>query len=59
MCPFVDKSDDRCAAHMTLRNVLQAFLHCADRYSDCPVYSQMVARAFTSDLKASPALAAS
>ena len=42
MCPFVDKSDVRCAAHMTLRNVLQAFQHCADRYGECPVYAQLV-----------------
>jgi hypothetical protein len=43
MCPFVDKSDARCAAHMTLQNVVQAFLHCANRYTECSVYSQLTA----------------
>jgi len=43
MCPFVDRSDVRCAAHMTLRNVLTAFQHCADRYTECPVYTQLTA----------------
>lgn len=27
---------------MTLRNVLQAFQHCANRYCECPVYVQLV-----------------
>ena len=38
MCPFVDHADPRCAAHLTLRNIFRAFLHCADRYKDCPVH---------------------
>ncbi len=42
MCPFVNKSDLRCATHWTLRNLPQAFHHCADRFSVCPVYRCLI-----------------
>lgn len=41
MCPFVENGERRCAAHMTLRNVAQAYGHCAGNYHDCPVYQQL------------------
>ena len=43
MCPNMDKSDSRCAAHWTLQNIVRAFAHCADRYYDCPIYNQLLA----------------
>ncbi len=42
MCPFVNKSDIRCATHWTLRNLTQTFSHCADRFSVCPVYRSLM-----------------
>jgi len=42
VCPFVNKSDVRCATHWTLRNLTQTFSHCADRFNVCPVYRTLV-----------------
>jgi hypothetical protein len=42
LCPFINKSDIRCATHWTLRNLTQTFSHCADRFAVCPVYRNMV-----------------
>ena len=42
MCPFVDKSDARCATHLTLANLCRAFAHCAGEYTLCPVYEKLV-----------------
>jgi hypothetical protein len=42
LCPFANRSDIRCATHWTLRNLLQTFRHCADRFSVCPVYRTLV-----------------
>ncbi len=41
MCPFVNKTDARCGAHLTLGNLAQAFAHCADCYTDCPIYREL------------------
>jgi hypothetical protein len=41
VCPFVDKSDVRCATHLTLANLARAFAHCADEYTVCPIYAQL------------------
>ncbi|MFB3890964.1 MAG: hypothetical protein ACE15C_02945 [Phycisphaerae bacterium] len=45
MCPLVDVSNPRCAPHLTLNNIIRAFTHCADRYSECTVYRELVAKA--------------
>ena len=42
MCPFVNKTDVRCAAHLTLKNLNQAFAHCADLYRACPAYKELI-----------------
>ncbi len=42
MCPFADQGESRCAGHWTLKNVFDAFRHCADNYRSCPVYRQML-----------------
>ncbi len=44
MCPLVDASDTRCATHLTLNNIFRAFAHCADRYTECPVYRELIAK---------------
>ncbi|MDY6913040.1 MAG: hypothetical protein SVT52_01085 [Planctomycetota bacterium] len=49
MCPFLDKSDVRCAAHLTLANLATAFAYCADRFADCPVYQALVQERITND----------
>lgn len=43
MCPFVDDGDVRCAARMTLANLVRAFAHCADDYEACPIYRELIA----------------
>jgi hypothetical protein len=43
VCPFVDKAYSRCSVCMTLRNVTQAVAYCANRYSACPIYQELVA----------------
>lgn len=45
MCPFVDKRDPRCAGHLSLENISSAFAHCADQYTECPVYRQLLSEA--------------
>jgi len=42
VCPFVNRADVRCATHWTLRNLPQAFSHCADRYTVCPTYRALI-----------------
>ena len=42
VCPFVDQGDPRCGAHLTLRNIESAYLHCADRYMTCPVFQELL-----------------
>lgn len=43
VCPFVDKAYSRCSACMTLRNVTQAVAYCANRYTACPIYQDLLA----------------
>ena len=43
MCPFLEKSDARCATHLTLANLCGAFAHCADEYASCPTYRKLLA----------------
>lgn len=42
MCPFVNHTDRRCAAHLTMRNLDSAFGHCANHYVSCPVFQEMI-----------------
>ena len=42
MCPFVDQGDGRCAAHLTMKNLDSAFEHCADRFSACPIFQELL-----------------
>ncbi len=40
---MLEKSDARCATHLTLANISSAFAHCADQYEQCPIYQQAFA----------------
>ena len=42
MCPFIDRTDSRCAEQLTFRNVFMAFAHCADHYCACPIYQKLL-----------------
>ena len=42
MCPFTDRGEPRCATHWTLHNVGDAFRYCANRYTECPAYQQLL-----------------
>ena len=56
MCPFLDKSNPRCAAHLTLSNILGAFSHCADRYGECPEFKYVKAQVADDDRRRVPAV---
>jgi len=38
----VDKADPRCAAYLTMQNLSRAFALCADRYTACPIYQELL-----------------
>ncbi len=44
MCPYLEKSDSRCATHLNMRNIVQAYAHCAGCYQNCSVYRELQAR---------------
>jgi hypothetical protein len=39
-CPFLNQTDDRCAANFHVDHLHFAFTHCFDQFQSCPVYSQ-------------------
>jgi hypothetical protein len=41
-CPFLNRTDPRCGSHFTLERMEHAFAYCFDRYSECPVYSDLL-----------------
>lgn len=41
MCPYLEKADGRCAAHLTFANLFSAFEHCADTFTACRVFQQL------------------
>lgn len=42
MCPFVDKAP-WCRGRLTLGNLFQAYVRCADHYESCPIYRKLLA----------------
>jgi hypothetical protein len=42
VCPFVDRGDARCSAHLTMKNLASAYVHCADRYTLCPIFQELL-----------------
>lgn len=43
VCPYLEKANPNCAAHLNMRNLHQAFAHCADRHRRCPVFRELQA----------------
>jgi hypothetical protein len=41
LCPYVDLTDERCAAVHTLINLKEAFRLCAGEHESCSVYHQI------------------
>lgn len=42
-CPFLNRSDARCATHLSLGGLTDAFDHCFDRYPTCGAYRELLA----------------
>ena len=42
MCPLLEADLASCAAHLTMRNLPQAFAHCVEGYHACPVYQRII-----------------
>ena len=38
ICPFLEQADPRCASHLSLTRLSDAFTYCVGRYQSCPVY---------------------
>lgn len=41
LCPYLEKSNSRCSAHLNMWNITQTFAHCAGEYGSCPVYQEL------------------
>ena len=41
-CPFLNRSDERCAAHFSLNGMTDAFEQCFDQYAACAVYRELL-----------------
>jgi hypothetical protein len=42
VCPYLEQSEARCAAHLSLSKLQEALGFCAADYESCPVYRQLV-----------------
>lgn len=40
-CPFVNRADPRCSAHLSLGGVEFAYDHCFDEYTACSLYAEL------------------
>jgi hypothetical protein len=40
-CPFLNRSDRRCAKHLNISHLDHALEFCFDRFEQCPVYFQL------------------
>src|SRR3982751_112714 len=41
-CPFLNRSDGRCAEHFSLLSLSEAFEQCFDQYTTCVVYRELL-----------------
>jgi hypothetical protein len=41
-CPFLNRSDERCAEYLNLDHLGHALEHCFDNYQACQVYSALL-----------------
>ena len=42
-CPFLNRTDARCATHFSLDQLGHAFAYCFGQYSSCPMYAELLA----------------
>ena len=52
VCPLLDSSYPRCSNHLSLKNLIGAFTHCADRFVECPIYRDLLAKASSDERQA-------
>lgn len=43
-CPFLNRSDPRCAEYLRLGSLAHAFHHCWNEYGACPVYCELLSQ---------------
>jgi len=55
-CPHVNRSDTRCAEHLTMGGLEYAYDHCFASFEHCPVYREMSAEQGSGTLMAARAL---
>jgi hypothetical protein len=41
-CPFLNRSDPRCASHFSIDHLGAAFDQCFDQYPTCPAYRELL-----------------
>jgi hypothetical protein len=41
-CPFLNRTDGRCAEHFSLDHLNHALMYCFGTYQSCPVYFQLL-----------------
>lgn len=41
VCPYLDNRDERCASHLTMLNIHEAFRLCVDNHECCSNYHQI------------------
>lgn len=57
MCPYLEKSDARCAQHLSLHRIDDALGVCAAEFECCPIYRQKMLRDVNRPRQYEPALA--
>ena len=43
VCPYLEQADARCAGHLTVENIFQAFADCVEQPGACSVYRELAA----------------
>ncbi len=46
-CPFLNRTDHRCAAYFSIEGLQHAFEHCFHAYKSCEVYHELLAERMT------------
>ncbi len=41
VCPYLENGNPGCSPHLNMRNIVQAFVHCAGRYENCAVFKEI------------------
>jgi len=43
VCPFADRVESPCAGRITLENIIQVYVQCANDFQACPIYQELLA----------------